>query len=226
MSYAPYSYSKLSTHKKCPARFKYAYVDRIQTPKSESPQMQRGTEIHESVEHFMLGATPQLHPDIHERYGQFFLGLRQSHQCFPELAFAINKEFQPVPYDDPTAWFRGYFDLKILPLAESQGELIVYEFKTGGIYDAEHADQRLKYGTVALVQHPEFDRVKVITVYLDKTEFREVVYYRMMMKEYEAMLRREISGVEADTVFITKPQFLCRYCPFSKNVNPEMPCPF
>lgn len=228
MSYAPYSYSKLATYKKCPAQFKYSYIDRIKIAKSESPQMQRGTAIHDSIENYVLGAAPELHPEIHENYGQFVHGLREGYQCFPEQGFGLKADLTVCAYDDPEVWFRGYFDLKILPKEGTEGFPIIYEWKTGGIYEEEHAAQRMKYGTVALLQHPEYERVQIITVYLDHQKFRVVDYYQMMINEYRLDLQREVRELEADRIFITKPQFMCRYCQFSRAAtnNPEAPCPF
>ena len=91
----PYSYSRLATFKKCPAKFKYSYIDKVDMPFEVSPAMERGTEIHNSLEAFMNGHTEQLHPDIHEHYGQFFFSLRANYTCQPEAKWAFNWELEP-----------------------------------------------------------------------------------------------------------------------------------
>ena len=224
MSYAPYSYSKIATHKKCGAKFKYAYVDQVKVERIPSPQMDRGTAVHKSVENFFIGGNDMLHPDIHEVYGQFFYGLRESYQCFTEQPFAIKNDWSPCEFDSPEAWVRGFLDLKILPRGDDPGELIIYEFKTGNIYEEEHAAQRLLYGTIGLVQHSEFPHAKVITVYFDKKDMREVIYPRIMLPECKALAKHTIEMIEKDQLFIAKPSYGCRWCQFSKYNNG--PCAF
>jgi CRISPR/Cas system-associated exonuclease Cas4 (RecB family) len=224
MNYAPYSYSKVQTHRKCPRKFMYAYRDKVVVAKIESTAMDRGTEIHKSVQRFMMNESDFLHPEIHGFYGQFFTNLRANYLCFPEHVFSFTEDWHACQYDDPLCWIRGSFDLKILPKENQEGELIVYEFKTGGIYEGEHEQQRLYYGIISLHQHPEFKYVRVITVYFDKQEIREVTYHREMLHEYYGIIRRDIKDIENEKYFPTKPQYGCRFCQFSRHNGG--PCEF
>lgn len=232
LKYGAYSYSKIQTYKKCPAKFKFAYIDLLRMPKGESPAMARGSEIHKSIEQFIKKETDLLHPDIREAYTQYFFGLRESYRCFPEAKFAlkggelhfdpkkyVTAAFEACEWDDPETVFRGFYDLKVV----WDGGLFIDEFKTGKPYP-EHMEQRLAYGTVALIQHPEVDHVEVRTVYLDKVNSVPVTYPQMMLIEYTGGLRRNIMECENDTVFAPQPSFMCRYCEYSRQNNG--PCLF
>lgn len=226
-SYAPYSHSRMMTHHKCPARFKYDYIDRLPAVQGlpGSPAMERGTLIHKSIEDFVLGKAPMLHPDIHQNYGQFFLGLKENYQVFPEHPFAFDVDFNLLTEQDaPNVWFRGYLDLKLVPRAGDDGDLIIYEFKTGKVYEIEHMLQRTRYGLVGLLQHPEVRRVQVHTMYLDLVDNRSTTYAIAHLEEHKRALKSQVGIIENDKFFMQKPSYTCRFCPRSRYVGG--PCQF
>jgi hypothetical protein len=216
MSRGPYSYSRLATFKKCLAKFKYAYIDKVDVPFIPSPAMARGTEIHNSLEQFMLGHSEMLHPDIHEHYGQFFLGLREAYKdnIYPEHRWGLTWDFTPCDYDDDNVMLRGFMDLKFVPEDEHTQ---VYEYKTGKIYP-EHTHQQWMYGVVALQEHP-LKSVEVTVIYLDQKKNKKIYYPQGMMGNYRVGLMEEIQEVEDKPYeeFIPNPQFTCRWCQFSKD---------
>lgn len=232
LKWGAYSYSKIQTYKKCPAKFKFAYIDEIKMPKGESPAMARGSSIHASIEKFIKKESDLLDEEIRQAYTQYFFGLRESYKCFPEVKFALkggnlhydpkdyqNAVFEPCSWEDPGVVFRGFYDLKVV----WDGGVFIDEFKTGKPYE-EHAEQRMAYGTVALIEHPEIETVDVRTIYLDKVQTVPVTYTRGMLVEYTGGLRRNIMGCENDTIFAPQPSFMCRYCEFSRQNGG--PCQF
>lgn len=223
MSRGPYSYSRLATFKKCMAKFKFAYIDKVDVPFIPSPAMARGTEIHNSLEQFMLGHSDMLHPDIHEHYGQYFFGLREEHKdhIFPEHKWGLNWEFIPCDYDDPNVMIRGFMDLKFVPPDDN---VQVFEYKTGKQYP-EHVHQQWLYGVVALQEHP-LKSADTTVIYLDQKKNKKIYYPQGMMGEYRPGLMREIQEIEEKPVedMTPNPQFTCRWCQFSKDNGG--PCQF
>ncbi len=224
MTRGPYSYSRLATFKKCPAKFKFAYIDKVDVPFIPSPAMERGTAIHDSLEQFMQGHSDQLHADIHEHYGQFFFGLRETFhgKIFPEHKWGLSWECVPCAYDAPNVMIRGYMDLKFVP---EDDNVQVYEYKTGRVYP-EHSHQQWLYGVVALQEHPLVDGVDSTIIYLDQKQNKKIYYPQMMMPEYLPALMRDIKEVEEHPIdeFIPVPQFTCKWCQFSKDNGG--PCKF
>ena len=222
MNYGPYSYSRLATFTKCPAKFKFNYIDKVKVEFIVSPAMERGTEIHNSLEAYMNGHSEHLHPDIHEHYGQFFFSLRETYDCQPEYKWGIDMDMNACGYDHPDVMVRGFMDLRFIPTDE---RVQVFEYKTGKIY-REHTAQQWLYGTATLIELPDQDGVDVTAVYLDQKQNKKIHYPAMMLGEYKSMLTTEIETIENTPLdeFITKPQWSCKWCQFSK--QNRGPCKF
>jgi len=215
----PHSYSEYSTYKQCAAKHNYAYnMDFPRVP--IGPAGQRGTQVHDTVEQFMLGKTDQLDKSIHEKYGQWLYGMRNNYECIPELRFSFDVHWNPVPWDDEDCFVRGFFDLHV----DADGEIIIYEWKTGKVYDT-HVDQRFLYGFIGLLLHEDRKEITVHGVYFDQKENPPVEVYRrvninFMKQEWQA----RFSQIEQDEIHAPNPSFLCKYCQFSKSNNG--PCQF
>lgn len=221
MTRGPFSYSRIATFKKCPAKYNWSYIDKIDVPFIPSPAMERGSRIHDSLEQFMNKHTDMLDPEIHEHYGQFFFSIRENYTVQPEAKWAFNWQWEPCDYDDPNCMVRGFMDLKFVPEEEN---IQVYEYKTGKQYVDEHRHQMLLYGVAALLQHPQKEGVDVTAVYLDLKKNDKIYYPASMMFEYKPAFKREFREIEDCEEFIPKPQFSCRWCQFSKNNGG--PCQF
>jgi len=214
MSYAPYSYSRIATFRKCPAKFKYNYIDKIDVPFVPSPAMERGTEIHNSLEAYVNKQTEMLHPDIHEHYGQFFFHIRETYECQPEVKWGLNWELEPCGYDDADCMVRGFMDLRFVP---EDDHVQVFEYKTGKIYP-EHTHQLWIYGVATLLEYPDAAGVDATAIYLDQKQNKKIHYPASMLFEYKPMLLKEIKTIEETPLdeFIPMPQWTCRWCQFSK----------
>lgn len=223
MTRGPYSYSRMATFKKCPAKFKYAYMDKVDVPFIPSPAMVRGSEIHDSLEAFVSGHSEILHPDIHEHYGQFFFSIRETAKTIePEHRWALNWDLEPCDYNDSNCMVRGFMDLRFT----MEGQRVqIYEYKTGKIYPEHHAQMWL-YGVATLLEMPDEECVDVTAVYLDQKKNKKISYPRSMLFEYKPMLMKEIQEIEdrPESEFHTNPSYACRWCQFSKNNGG--PCQF
>ena len=57
-----WSFSRYGDYKKCPLAFKLKHIDKIQEPKS--PAMQRGIDIHNLAEAYVVGKLAKLPPEL------------------------------------------------------------------------------------------------------------------------------------------------------------------
>lgn len=217
-----YSYSRIATYRQCPAKFKYAYIDKPEVAElPPSPAMERGTKIHDSIEAYMNRSNEFMHPDIHANYGQFMHSIREEHKDVrPEFKWGITWEYEPVDYDHPAVMLRGFVDLLVLP--EEGDELIIYEWKTGNKYP-EHTGQSFMYAVAMLSHFPQYEKAQTYITYLDKQDFVSTMYPRSMMFEYKPALRREIAQIADETRWPTKPSFKCQWCKYSSRNN-SGPC--
>jgi hypothetical protein len=214
MTRGPYSYSRLATFKKCPAKFKFNYIDKVDAPFIPSPAMERGTEIHNSLEMFVNGHSEMLHPDIHEHYGQFFFSIRETADCTPEHKWGLDWDMKPCAYDDPNCMIRGFMDLRFTVEGERPQ---VFEYKTGKVYP-EHTHQMWLYGVATLLEMPDEEWVDVTAVYLDQKKNKKISYPQGMMNNYKFTLEREVKTIEDMPLdgFIPNPSWACRWCQFSR----------
>jgi hypothetical protein len=212
------SYSKYSCWDKCPRKFKYRYIDKLEEPKNTA--MSRGTEIHESVEAYLLGKTDQLHPDIHSYYGQFMFGLRNA-GVIPELKVAVDPLWKVVDWEGDT-YIRSVIDAHLPP--DEAGTVKGFEWKTGKMYP-DHADQRELYMVKLKCQYPEAKRIEMTGVYFDlkknsPTGLIPDYYQELKIELWDNKMRK----ILRDEVFEPNPTFACRYCHFRRDNNG--PCQF
>jgi CRISPR/Cas system-associated exonuclease Cas4 (RecB family) len=210
-----HSYSSLATYKSCPRKYRYAYIDRL--PRGEaSPAMQRGTTIHESVEHFLQGKRDDLPPEI-AGYVDFFATLRDM-EAVPERKWAVGRDWEETSFRDPKAMLRGVMDIE-LDNAESP---VIYELKTGKMYD-DHKEQMNLYGLIKLATS-ELESVRVINVYLDQEDMLEMTFMRAMLDDYKKQWHDKIESAENDKTYPMNPTWKCFYCQYSKSKGG--PCNF
>lgn len=212
------SYSKYSTYDKCPRKFKFRYIDKLEEPKGTA--MSRGTEIHNSVEAFLRGHTDQLHPDIHSYYGQFMFALRNA-GAIPEVQIAVDTLWNPIAWDAEDGYIRSVIDAHIPP---TDGTVRVYEWKTGKVYP-DHHDQRELYAVKMKSLYPEAKMVEVTGVYFDlkknsATYLHPDYYQEMKIELWDNKMRR----ILRDKEFIPNPSYGCRFCHFRKDNGG--PCEF
>jgi CRISPR/Cas system-associated exonuclease Cas4 (RecB family) len=212
-----HSYSSWSTYKQCPAKFKFSYIDKL--PRGAvHPNAKRGTEIHKSVEDFINGSQPMLHAEINSEYGHWITSLKNNSECLPEPMWLINSDWELIDNED-RAWAKGFFDLQ----AVSEDKVEIYEWKTGKIYD-EHIEQRFLYGLIALLKFPKYNTITVTNVYFDQKKKVAQEFKRENVNFMKDTWAKRFKKVESEQQFPPNPQFLCRYCSFSKQNGG--PCQF
>jgi hypothetical protein len=214
------SYSKYSTWKKCARLFKYKNIDGLEEPRT-SGAMSRGTEIHQTVEDYLLGKSEQLHPEIHAYYGQFMFNLREA-GAIPELKIEVDRDWKLVDWDAPEGAVRSVIDAHIPP--DEGGTVRVYEWKTGKMY-GDHYDQRELYAVKMMCKYPEAKMVEVTGVYFDlkknSNTYTHPHYYQPLKVEH---WDGKFLQIRRDEEFVPNPSYGCRFCHFRKDNGG--PCEF
>jgi hypothetical protein len=206
----PHSYSSWSTYNKCAAKYKFSYIDKL--PRREpSPQMARGTRIHESVENYLLGNAERLDAEAHKLNGLYMSDVRRYGALKPEHKFGLTKKFEMTEFDDPQAYLRGVIDLK----AQTGEGLKLFEWKTGKMYE-EHADQIHMYGMVGLIEHPKIKSVDVKIRYLDFGTDKMETYDRSQLTMMKLRWKDRLKQIDTDKTFAPNPSYMCRWCDFSR----------
>lgn len=216
----PWSYSRLSVYEKCPRQFAFRYIEKVAVGKREtSPQMERGTNMHNSIEQYLLGATKGLHPEV-EHYRQTFKDLLFKNAT-PEQKIGLDYNWQLVGFDSPTTWVRGVLDTRF-NVAQTASS---FEWKSGKKYE-DHADQRWLYLLFLRALHPKAEVLEVKTVYLDlKKEDQLIAILPRDNDEVEEKRKEFVDRMhmgETDTDYAARPGYYCSWCPYSR--YKEGPC--
>jgi len=207
MSYdKPISYSGKKLFKQCPKRWHNTYVLGQREP--SGPAAERGTRLHEKLEKFFI--------EPHRGYpkdDKVLAPWRRVMEALtlysptPEANLAVDKDWSPVAYDDPAAFYRGKADL----MFTTCGELHIHDFKSGRKYP-EHEEQGLSY--VAL--SAEYPRMHTCFTYLDHPlDMLEFTYTPTQREDHIAGLINEINEIRATTEFLPKANDGCKWCPLS-----------
>jgi len=208
-----WSYSKLSLYEKCPAQYKYRYVQGLATPKSMAAS--RGSEIHASVENFLLGKAKTVHEAAADYMGLF--KELKSHKPLIEEKIAISDSWDVVP------WAAGWGRMVIDSYYVEKKAVVMQEWKSGKMYD-DHEDQRNLYGTVTMLKHPETKTATVRTIYLDLGKAVKVEYTRDHVEDIIEDFDRRINFLKVDDEMSPRPGWYCRFCPFSRMSSSGGPC--
>lgn len=213
-----WSLTKLKTFEQCGAKYDFRYNQKI--PDKSGPAAERGTAIHKTIEGFIRGVEGIALTGSLEFYHGFLTALKESQvPLYPEYRIALRQDWTPCP-DGESPWYVGYLDLyRAVEISAN-----AWDWKSGKPYP-DHDQDKEVYALAIMAAKPEIQVVTVTYTYVDKGQNRERIFSREF--EYEALKKKwgdRVARMEAATQFIPNPQFLCRYCSYSK-VNGG-PCRF
>lgn len=201
-----HSYTKISTYMKCPAQKRYRYDERIPSP--PSPSAARGTAYHSAIERSIRDSNQPIPPEL--SYYTDYLGRLRTLGAKPEFKFAVDKNWEPVTWDD-SPWIIGVADVWVpsIPTAHVQ------DWKTGKIYD-DHEKQGEFYSLCLFSSAPEAHEIKATFIYTDLKKERNKTYHRDQLQQLRDRWTARIERMERDTECVPTPGAYCNWCPFSK----------
>jgi len=212
--FAPYSYSKINLFKKCPKAYQFKYIDGL--PSMKWSHLEFGKAVHSAVESRFLGR--QENPLSILSFEEQLLAEEMVHKAMDYTAFndvilieqpiAVDEALEPVPFDDPMAFFRGKVDL-LLRTAEGHYELV--DMKTG--YETPPVDQLLAY---SLLIHRNCELMPSTATYLMLREGQKATWSvdPAAVDSYWGTVQGLVSLIEATTVFHPTPNDACPYCDY------------
>jgi ATP-dependent exoDNAse (exonuclease V) beta subunit len=199
-----WSLSALQLFEKCPASYKAAKIDKIQSPR-KSPAMERGIAIHAKGEHYLKGDIPNVPKEFND-FKTELINLRKE-GATAEQKIGLDKNWKRTGFFDNNAWLRLVVDAEVL-YDTKQAYLV--DFKTGRIYD-HNEDQCQLYSCVYM--HNGYNEVDTELWYLDQDEIVPFSYrdrQKGMFKEY---WEDRIAPLFRERKFEPTPEaFACRYC--------------
>ena len=170
-----WSASKIKTFEQCKFRAQLMYGHKIKEPerplppgKKEQPN-DRGSRIHLSAEHYVMGKQGVLIPELFE-FEHEFNSLRQHYKAGKvslEGEWAHDKNWEPVEWRSNKAWLRLKLDALYFV---SKREAVVIDYKTGRKFGNEvsHAQQTQLYQLSAFLRYPALEVIHNELWYLDQ----------------------------------------------------------
>lgn len=212
-----WSLSRVGTYEQCPLKYKFRYILRLQEGE-KNKAASRGVEKHKEIEDFLSQKVQTLSSDL-DFYTQFLTGIRDHGQ--PEIRVALNDKWEVVGWDSPDAWLKSVLDFRVAQ--PDLGKSTVYDWKSGKIYP-DHDDQKHLYSLVEMATDQRILEVDAVHVYIDLGKTTKKTYRRDWMIEGQKKWQHRVDVMENDTQHIPNPTYLCRFCPFRREIGG--PCRF
>lgn len=201
----PISYSGRSLYRKCPFKWYDNYILGNRQPSGKAAD--RGVYLHELLEEFFQGQAPYPSGNRALAPWQPFMEALATYEPTAEGEVAVTKEWQRCGFADQNAYFRGKKDLDI----EAGGTLILFDWKSGKVYDS-HVTQGKDYAALST----GYDKYIVNFVYLDiPFHIKRWEYSAVQVEQHKQELITDIEVIRNATEYPKIPSDECRWCHLS-----------
>ena len=86
-----FSYSRWSDWSKCPAMFKYKYIDKVDTGPTPKAMLE-GRKVHDDVAHYIEGKLPEMPDRLSKNFSKLGGELRQTYEIMKEGIVTVEKQ--------------------------------------------------------------------------------------------------------------------------------------
>jgi len=232
LNYAPYSYSKISTYKNCPYRFKLQYIDKIRKPFEKTEALEKGHFLHYGIENYLKGSLKENIKTYKFTIKQFedyidilkqVLGtdyiqnLKNKNNLSIEEGFGIKFNDEDNDYIlqkyNRKADIYGYIDL--MYFNEEENVIYIIDHKSGKFRTEQDKLQVYIYYLVALKKYKlnENTKIKVEFFFM---EHNKVINEILTIDDKDRIIeyiKNIIFKIEEETKYAKKDTF-CQWCPY------------
>ena len=233
LKFAPYSYSKISTYKSCPLKFKYQYIDRIGKFES-TPALVKGRTVHYLIENTGLAEENYSdemkqnikdYPgvlDIIKNFKESELGIKYlkdiDKEPIQEFKLGLSKELKASEYTKDSL-FNGIVDY----ICVKSGTLYICDLKTGKYRDNQYQDyNQLLFYAIYFFEKYKIEKIVISFIYVEHNLENDLELNIKYLNNYKKELLLNIKTIEEDSEFCAKKSKLCDYCGFHELCYPEL----
>lgn len=233
LKYQPYSFSKISTYKGCPRKFKYQYIDKI-GKYEDSPALIKGRTVHYLIENSQLSPEEysdemkqniQDYPgtlDIKKNFEESDLGKKYlldiDKTAIQEFKIGLSNSLEPAEYAKESL-FNGIIDY----ICVKDGVLYLCDFKTGRYKEVRFQDySQLLYYAIYFFQKYKIQKIVISFIYVEHNLENDIELDIQYLNNYKRELLTSIKTIEEDIIFAEKKSKLCDYCVFKEICFPEI----
>lgn len=236
-----YSHSKLSTFEQCPLKFKFKYIDYLESDFKETIESFLGKQVHKVLEwtynqekslelddiikYFIESWNNNFTPDI-----KIVKPLPIDHYFNKGIKFLINYFLKNSPFKDNTI----ATEKKILINLDSKGEykitgyidrlvhnpnniFEIHDYKTGSIKKPEVLDNDRQLALYSIAVRDSFENVNDVFLIWHFLDDNQEIKSKRTLQELEALKKNVIeliNKIESTTNFQANPSSLCNWCEF------------
>lgn len=236
LKFAPYSFSKISTYKSCPRKFKFQYIDKI-GKYEDSPALIKGRTIHYLIENSVgIVLSPEDYTeemkqnildypetlDIKKNFEESELGKKYLQDIdktpIQEFKIGLSHLLEAKDYDK-TSMFNGIVDY----ICVKSGVLYLVDFKSGRYKEVRYMDySQLLYYAIYFFQRYGIQKIVISFVYVEHNLENDIELDIQYLNNYKRELLTSIKNIEEDLDFPEKKSKLCDYCGFKEICFPEI----
>lgn len=223
------SWSRISTYRQCPLKFKLEYLDKAPNfafDGDQNPYFIRGKNVHAALEKYVIDklsgvATKKSSLSEVEDTKPFIDRFLAAYDTIkPESQIAMNSNWQEVSWFAKDAYMRAIFDL--IALRKGDGQIV--DYKTGKYRhyegDAKSPGQLHLSAAIALTLYPEVDTIRTVYAFVDH---KKTIVQTFTQDDRELLVthfKNEHILINEDTTFKPKVNQYCKYCPATKEQCP------
>lgn len=219
-----WSYSRLSTYETCPARARYAFIDKH--PEVSSKAMERGSKIHSLAAGFVNSTIRTPLPDELKPFKDEFVKARVMKLKAPgsvlvEAKLAFTNTHEVVDWFHEDVWMRVGIDLVLNH--ETKKLPVLIDIKSGK-RNGSHAEQIELYAVAYFLAYPGAEKVDTQLWYVDLGEEEHELFTRERSTELLAKWTKRADKMISDRKYLARPGPACSFCPFAS--SKRGPCKF
>lgn len=211
-----WSFSAWELYTQCPAKYKYAKIDKLPDP--PGPAMARGRAVHKSVEDFLKQPTSSF-PVEAAKFAKLVYELAQFPKLLVEQQWAFDRDWREAPWfgkrdgSGKQPWLRSVVDAGVI---YEDHAVEVIDWKTGKLYE-ENKEQVELFALSAMVRYPMAPTVTTRLAYLDSGDELISEHKAADRDKLKAKWEKAVVPMFTDTVFAPRPNSKCKWCNFSKS---------
>lgn len=238
-----YSYSKLSTFEQCPLKFKFKYIDYLESDFEETIEGFLGRQVHKTLEWIYNNQKKSLELDDIVKYfieswnNNFNLDIKIIKQLPAEhyfnkgIKFLINYFLKNSPFKDNTIATEkkilinldskreykliGYIDRLVHHQATNIFE--IHDYKTGAIKSPEALDNDRQLALYSIAVRDSFENVNDVFLIWHFLDYNQEIKSKRTLQELENLkinVIELINKIESTTYFQANISPLCNWCEF------------
>lgn len=225
--YAPYSYSKISTFKSCPLKFKFQYIDKI-PGKMDTAALIKGRTIHYLIENSHLNENDYSEEmkqnikdypealEIKKNFEQSELGIKYlkniDKPATNEYKIGLSNLLEASEYSKDSL-FNGIIDY----ICVKSGILYLCDFKSGKCRDVRYMDyNQLLFYAIYFFQKYKIKKIIISFIYVEHNLENDLELNIEYLDNYKRELLTNICQIENCIDFKPKTSALCDYCSFQE----------